>query len=274
MICFPNSKINIGLNIVSRRSDGFHNLETLFYPVGLHDVLEFVPLPHTGQTRFQATGIELDSSSSNNLVMKAFELLKQAFELPPLHIHLHKNIPFGAGLGGGSADAAFMLKLLNEHFALGLSPEKLESYASHLGSDCAFFISNRPAFATGRGEKLSPFALDLSNYFIALVFPGVHVSTAVAYRGVVPHQPVFSLRESLQKPIAQWKHLIVNDFEQSVLAKHPEIASVKEKLYARGAEFAAMSGSGSAVFGIFSEKPDLKKVFPHFFVCRGSALHV
>lgn len=252
MISFPNAKINIGLNIVSKRTDGYHNLETIFYPVQLKDALELV---ESDETQFSASGTKIDGKPENNLVFKAYKILEQDFKLPPVKLHLHKVIPFGAGLGGGSADAAFTLKMLNEFFKLKISTEKLESYASKIGADCPFFINNKPTFASGIGDQFQHVSLDLSEYKIIIAKPNTSVSTPDAYRHVIPAKPEFNLRDIEQLPIEQWKISIKNDFETSVFQQYPEIEVLKNSLYAGGAIYASMSGSGSAVFGIFRQIP-------------------
>ncbi|GAA4306158.1 4-(cytidine 5'-diphospho)-2-C-methyl-D-erythritol kinase [Compostibacter hankyongensis] len=249
MIAFPNCKVNLGLHVTAARPDGYHNLETFFYPLAVHDALEIIPAV---APRFTATGLDIPGDPDDNLCLKAWHLLKNDFPaLPPVAIYLHKAIPLGAGLGGGSADGAFMLRMLNERFSLGCSLERLEEYAARLGSDCSFFIRNTPALATGRGEMLEPFALDLSGYSWLLVCPPLHVSTAWAYRQLEPHPPAAPLRELLSLPVLAWKDRLVNDFEAPVMAAHPEIARIREQLYAAGAFYAALSGSGAAVFAIF-----------------------
>jgi 4-diphosphocytidyl-2-C-methyl-D-erythritol kinase len=260
MIFFPNAKINIGLNVVSKREDGYHNLETIFFPIKLADALEFVEAEKTTLT---TSGIQIDGLPEQNLILKAYHLIKSDFKLPQLHFHLHKVIPFGAGLGGGSSDAAFTLKTLNDYFKLGLSIQKLESYASQIGADCPFFINNKPTFATGIGNKFHEIQLDLSDYEIVVLKPNVTVSTPEAYKNVIPRNPKFRLTEIIKTPVDQWKNLVVNDFEKSVFAKYHQIAELKRLLYDLGANFASMSGSGSAVFGIFRHLPtNLDKKIP------------
>ncbi|WP_430811328.1 MULTISPECIES: 4-(cytidine 5'-diphospho)-2-C-methyl-D-erythritol kinase [unclassified Carboxylicivirga] len=258
MICYPNAKINIGLNITEKRADGYHNLETIFYPIPLSDALEAViaeeaNTPYT----YSNSGIEVDAPVDENICIKALKLLKEEKVLPPIHIHLHKQIPFGAGLGGGSADGAFMLKLLNKEFKLGLSKVQLHALATRLGADCPFFINNQPAYATGIGEILEPLEMNLKGYHIALLKPPVHVSTPEAFAGIVPRQSSQSLKELIKLPLAQWKHHIKNDFEKSVFAQYPIIGKLKHDMYEAGAEYAAMSGSGSAVYGFFRKQPEL-----------------
>lgn len=253
MISFPNAKINIGLNVVSKRPDGYHNLETIFYPVKLSDALELTESDHT---EFTTSGIKIDGNPENNLVFKAYQLLTSDFELPPVNIHLHKVIPFGAGLGGGSADAAFTLKMLNNFFNLKISSDKLESYAAKIGADCPFFIKNKPTFANGIGDQFHPINLDLSEFKIIIVKPNIAVSTPDAYKNVIPAKPDFNLKDIEDLPIENWKDIIKNDFEKSVFPKYPEIEHLKNTLYENGALYASMSGSGAAVFGIFRHMPE------------------
>lgn len=260
MIVFPNAKINIGLNVVSKREDGYHNLETIFYPVQISDALEFVS---AGETNLTNSGIDIGGASENNLIIKAFNLLKKDFPLPPLHFHLHKVIPFGAGLGGGSSDAAFTFTMLNDYFKLGLSIQQLEDYASLVGADCPFFIRNNPTFATGIGNEFHPVELDLSEFKIIILKPDIFVSTPIAYKNILPQIPENSLIEVIKKPIDDWKELIINDFENSVFPQFPQIEELKHLLYDLGAKYASMSGSGSAVFGIFRHLPaNLKNKIP------------
>jgi 4-diphosphocytidyl-2-C-methyl-D-erythritol kinase len=254
MIAFPNAKINIGLNIISRREDGYHNLETIFYPVRIKDALEVV---EADTFHFSSTGLTIPGNPEDNLCLKAYRLMSGDRSIPPIHLHLHKNIPIGGGLGGGSADAAFFIRVLNDKFQLNLNKQELMNYAVQIGSDCAFFISNTPAFACGKGEQLTDIALDLSGYFIILVKPPFHVSTAEAYRNIKPHMPSRSLKELIGLPPEQWKEHIINDFETSVFEKYPGIGQIKTALYEAGAIYAAMSGSGSSVYGIFPEKIEL-----------------
>lgn len=264
MITFPNAKINIGLNIIEKRQDGFHNIETIFFPFGWSDALEFV---ETGDMQFSSSGIPILGDSESNLVMKAYRLLQKDFRLPSLKIHLHKEIPFGAGLGGGSSDGAFMLSILNKHFELNLTGEELELYAAKLGSDCPFFIRNKPVFASGRGEIMESVQLSLNGWFILLVKPPVVVPTAKAFQLVVPRKPAFSLKTMIQIPIQEWKYKVENQFESSVFQQFPEIANVKQCLYDLGAVYASMSGSGSCVYGLFHELPqEFKNLFPAPFL--------
>lgn len=267
MICFPNAKINIGLNIVEKRPDGFHNIETIFYPIDLKDVLEFV---ESDSMAFNNSGIAVDGDMDSNLCIKAYNILAKNHDLPKINIHLHKVIPFGAGLGGGSSDAAFMLNALNTHFDLNLTTDELKSYASEIGSDCAFFVENTPAFARGKGNMLNSISLDLKGYYLVLINPGIHISTPEAYANVVPQYPETSLKELIKRPIETWEDCICNDFENSIFPKYPEIKEIKDKLYRQGAVYAAMSGSGSSVFGIFKEPIDIKDEFSDCFFWSGA----
>lgn len=254
MLVFPNCKINLGLNILQKRGDGFHNLETLFYPISFTDILEVVnDAQSKAGIEFTATGLPVDGSGDDNLCLKAFHLLKKDFpQLPAVKVHLHKVIPMGAGLGGGSADAAFMLKLLNDKFKLGIPADQLIKYALQLGSDCPFFIINKPCYATGRGEILEEIQLDLSAHRIVLINPGIHINTGWAFSQITPAFPKRTIKEIIQQPVNTWKDELVNDFEKAVLPVHPQIKKIKEELYQQGALYASMSGSGSTVFGIFN----------------------
>ncbi len=252
MIVFPNAKINIGLHIVSRRPDGYHNLETVFFPAGLADALEMIPSETPALT---ISGIPVDGPVEENLILKAWHLLNIDFNIPPARFHLHKKIPPGAGLGGGSSDAAFTLRLLNDYFTLGLKKSQLKRYAAQLGADCPFFIDNQPAFASGTGTRLKPQKLDLTGFQLVLLKPACSVSTREAYRNVQPARPHLSLKNITHLPVEQWKNQVVNDFEKSILPRYPEIKNCKDFLYEQGALYASMSGSGSAVFGIFCQLP-------------------
>jgi len=255
MITFPNAKINLGLNITERRPDGYHNLETVFYPIPLEDALEINPATKSSHKfNLYQSGIAIDGKPNDNLVIKAFMMLDKKFDLPPIDIHLYKHIPSGAGLGGGSSDAAFMLKLLNDKFSLGLSIKELEEYAARLGADCAFFIQNQPTFAEGIGNIFSPVLLSLKDYQLVLIKPNVFVSTKAAFAHIKPRKPKHSLKEIISRPIAEWKELMINDFEESVFPQYPEIGVIKENLYQQGAIYASMSGSGSSVFGLFPQE--------------------
>ncbi|MDR1344801.1 MAG: 4-(cytidine 5'-diphospho)-2-C-methyl-D-erythritol kinase [Tannerellaceae bacterium] len=257
MICFPNAKINLGLNVVSKRQDGYHNIETIFMPIPLHDALEVTETEASGAGHsfsFTQTGLPVDAPQENNLVLKAMRLLS-AYRLPPLEIHLHKAIHTGAGLGGGSSDGAFMLKLLNDFGKLGLGQADLEAIASKLGADCPFFIRNTAAFASGTGNVFEPVALSLKEYRLYLVTPRVAISTAEAYAAVRPQEPSASLKEIIRLPVDKWRGLMINDFEESIFAKHPSLAAIKQNLYAAGATYASMTGSGSSIYGLFKIPP-------------------
>ena len=258
MLTFPNCKINLGLNILRKRDDGFHDIETIFYPVRLMDALEFIQHPACAneETEFNTTGLIIDGNESDNLFIKAYRLLKKDHpQLPAVKIHLHKAIPMGAGLGGGSADAAFLLKTLNEKFNLSISPTQLSDYAFQLGSDCPFFLINKPCFAQGRGESLEEINIDLSAYRIVLVNPGIHIKTGWAFSQVTPSLPKENIKDIIQRPVETWKTELLNDFEGPVFSSYPEIRDIKTTLYEQGAVYAAMSGSGSTVYGIFANLP-------------------
>lgn len=262
MIQFPNAKINIGLNITEKRNDGFHEIETVMFPISLTDVLEISKSRTSSKEKIELTitGIKVDGDPAENLICKAYKLLDEEYDLDPVHVHLHKSIPIGAGLGGGSADAAFMLKGLNEMFELNLSNDRLEHYAARLGSDCSFFIKNKPAYATGRGELLTPYQVDLDNYYILVVIPNESISTQEAYSKVVPKKAEHILTESLDLSVESWKTFVKNDFEESVFAQKSKIKALKNQLISAGAVYASLSGSGSAVYGIFREKPEIKEL--------------
>ena len=273
MITFPNAKINLGLNIVEKRPDGYHNLETIFYPVPIEDALEVNILNESYEKfRLHQAGLEIEGEAENNLVVKAYKLLDAEFNLPPVDIHLFKHIPSGAGLGGGSSDAAYMLKLLNEKFNLELTNETLEEYATRLGADCAFFIRNTPTYAEGIGNIFSPISLSLKGYQIVLVKPDIFVSTREAFAQIKPHRQTVPLKEVIKYPMEEWRELMVIDFEESVFPQFPGIKEIKEKLYKQGAIYAAMTGSGSSVFGLFKPE-DTKTAEEDFgkkaFVYRG-----
>jgi len=283
MIRFPNCKINIGLSVVEKRADGYHNIETVFYPLAVEDALEIVPasdgnslhvtrytllfqhkpplVPPKGEkaenTEVHRENSQLFGNGEDNLVIQAYKLLLRHFPLPPLHFHLHKVIPIEAGLGGGSSDAACTLKMLNEMFKLSLSKQQLHDFAEQLGADCPFFIENIPVFATGKGEVLQKIELDLSSYKILIVKPPCSVSTKEAYGNIVPQKAKYPLPEAIKQPLSEWKNLIFNDFEPFAFAKHPEIKHIKATLYDHGALYASMSGSGSAVYGIFDRMPNI-----------------
>ncbi|MDD4257060.1 MAG: 4-(cytidine 5'-diphospho)-2-C-methyl-D-erythritol kinase [Bacteroidales bacterium] len=254
-VVYPYAKINIGLHVIEKRADGYHNIETVFYPVSMHDILEVTDAPEAGRDAALFTyGLDIPGDPYGNLCMKAYRLLAADFPLTPVEIHLYKNIPMGAGLGGGSSDAAFCIQLLNKHFGLNLTHAQLMHYALQLGSDVPFFLQPLPPaayLAGGRGDLLTPIPLSLSNYRIELRFPPVSVFTAEAYAGMVPQRRDVGLRERLLQPIDTWKCIISNDFETTIFEKFPVIRSYKEALYDEGAVYASMTGSGSAVFGLF-----------------------
>lgn len=267
MLVYPNAKINIGLYVTEKRADGFHNLETVFYPIALTDILEVKPAMGT-TSEFKNTGIGIDCPTESNLVMRAYELLRADYNLPAVRVHLHKLIPFGAGLGGGSSDAAFMLKALNELFNIGIDKAKLLSYAAQLGSDCSFFIHNRAMFAHGRGELLENLPLSLSGYQIVIVKPEIRISTSEAYGTIHPRPAGYNLRHLGTFPIEHWRDTIANDFEEGIFAKHPRIPLIKSTLYDMGALWSSMTGSGSAVIALFRETTDIQDKFPDCFVWK------
>lgn len=252
MVCFPNCKINLGLKILRRREDGYHDLETAFYPLALRDVLELVRAPE--KTCFTSYGLPIPGDPDANLCLKAWYLLRNDFPtLPPVHIHLYKNIPIGAGLGGGSSDGACTLITLNRQFQLALTEPQLLDYAARLGSDCPFFILNTPCLGRGRGHLLQPLPLDLSGYSFVLIDPGIHIGTARAFSLCTPsesHQPI---KEILDQPVVNWRGQLVNDFEDPIFHLHPELREVKETLYRTGALYASLTGSGSSFFAIFDK---------------------
>ena len=262
MINFPIAKINLGLNVVSKRYDGYHNLETVFYPVPIKDALEVFPMedgfPSDVRCDLKVTNLFIDGDEQKNLVVKAYNMIAQDYELPRVHVHLYKHIPTQAGMGGGSSNCAYMIRLLNEMFSLGMSDEKMIGYAARLGADCAFFIKAQPAYAEGIGEKLQPISIDLSGCKMLVVRPNIPVSTKEAFSLITPQVPKKNCLDIVRQPIETWKDELVNDFERSVFAIHPEIGRLKEMMYEQGAIYAAMSGSGSSVFGLFSDTPDEK----------------
>jgi 4-diphosphocytidyl-2-C-methyl-D-erythritol kinase len=294
MLSFPNIKINLGLNIIEKRPDGFHNLMSVFYPVkSVFDVLEIVKddenqptgelfdavtisgkaiqptdINYTtyGKIKLAITGLDIPGDSADNLLVRAYNLINADYDLAPVKVHLHKVIPTGAGLGGGSADAAFFINALNEVLEIGLAWGEKHHYAKQLGSDCSFFITNRPAFCFERGDQFESVLLDLSDWDIVLVKPPVHVSTADAYAGITPKTAAESPEDIVALPVAEWKDKLVNDFEETVFAKYPEIAAIKSELYSMGATYACMSGSGATVFALFENAPDLSDKFANCFV--------
>lgn len=275
MITYPNAKINLGLHITEKRPDGYHNLETVFYPIPLQDALEVTKSDADYEYTLKISGMNIEGNNDDNLVVKAYRLLKQDYPtLSPIHIHMFKHIPTGAGLGGGSSDAAFMIKLLNEKFDLKLTIQQMEEYAARLGADCAFFIQNKPVFATGIGNIFEPIVLSLKGYYLVLVKPNIFVSTKDAFSKIKPKYPEISIKDIIQKPITEWKSYLKNDFEYSVFQLYPEIAAIKDKLYDLGAVYASMSGSGSSVFGIFKEQVEfVDEIFNGCF-CRQRLIEI
>ena len=256
MIVFPKAKINLGLKITGKRTDGYHNIETIFYPVGLCDALEFVSADGgAGRDRLAVTGIPVGIAPEENIIMKALSKLREGFSFPHLKLHLHKSIPSGAGLGGGSSDAACLLKALTRFFCLPVREEQLKEMALQIGSDCPFFLDGDPAFATGRGEILEAIGPVLSGYYLVLANPGEAINTREAYMNSTPSGPGSDLKLSVTSEVSNWKSLIFNDFEDYAFRKHPVIATIKSDMYGHGALFSSMSGSGSSVYGIFRHKP-------------------
>ncbi len=266
MIAFPNCKINIGLNIVAKRSDGFHDIETVFYPLSLCDALEVLPATTPGdEDEFILEGMSLEGDPQQNLCMKALRLMRSVVHIDPVKMVLLKKTPSGAGLGGGSADAAFTLKMLNSYYNAGLTDDQLKAMAAQLGSDCSFFISDTPAYAYGKGDQLEEVTINLQGYTLVLVKPPVFVSTAEAYRGVTPLPSAISLKTMIQQPISAWRGTIKNDFEKNIFSHYPVIAAIKDVMYDMGALYASMSGSGSSVFGIFDRPMAVSNRFPDCF---------
>lgn len=256
MLSFPNAKINLGLNITEKRPDGFHNIESVFYPIGWSDVLEVI---RSEEFAFTSSGLDIPGDPGNNLIVKAYHLLKrEGLVTSPVKIHLHKVIAMGAGMGGGSADGAFALKMLNELFELHLDTATLEAYAIQLGSDCPFFIENKPVFCSGRGNEFENIRLSLAGKYLVAINPGIHISTAEAYGGVTPQRPEVGIKEIISRPVAEWKGVLKNDFEYKLLIKYPAIAELKELLYKEGALYASMTGSGSTVYGIFENETEVE----------------
>ena len=290
MLAFPNVKINLGLNVVAKRADGYHTLQSVFYPVkGLFDVLELLPATEAanieytdktvkplavdyatvGKLQLAVTGIAIPGNADDNLLVKAYNVIDAEHNLPEAKAHLHKLVPTGAGIGGGSADGTFFIKLLNDVFKLALDDAAIQAYAAQLGSDCPFFILNNPAYVFSRGDEFEAIDLLLEGYYITIVKPPIHVSTAAAFANIIPAMPEKNVKDIVQLPIEQWKGFLANDFEASVAKQFPQITDIKEQLYTSGAIYASMSGSGSSVYGIFKEEPVLP-VFPmDYFVWKG-----
>jgi 4-diphosphocytidyl-2-C-methyl-D-erythritol kinase len=261
VVNFPNAKINIGLNITEKRADGFHNIESCFYPIACSDVLEIIP---SEKLSFESSGIAIPGDETDNLCLKAYRLLKSDFDIPFFDFYLHKLIPIGAGLGGGSADGAFALKLLNEYNQLNLTQLQLESYAKQLGSDCAFFIENKPKYCFGKGDEFENITLNLAGLNLVLVNPNIHISTAEAYAGVKAQKPQKNIKEIIAQPIESWKYELQNDFEQSLFPKYPILSEIKDEFYNLGAKYASMTGSGSTLYGIFESEVNLE-AFKEFY---------
>lgn len=267
MLVFPKAKINLGLRITGKRPDGYHDIETLFYPVGLCDALEIVRAPHGSEKDILTlTGNSLPGTPDDNIVLKSVRKLRETFPFPRLTIHLHKKIPAGAGLGGGSSDAASTLRTINRIFGLSIEPQKLKDIAADLGSDCPFFIDSVPAFASGRGEILTPAPNILNGYYIVMANPGIQAGTREAYAGCKPALPDTSLRELVSRPVEEWKDSVINDFEGILFPKYPLIKELKSAFYASGAVFSSMSGSGSTVFGIYDEKPAIPEFLAKYVI--------
>lgn len=262
MLLLPCAKLNLGLNIVEKRPDGYHNLETVFVPIPLYDALEINQMdesfPSENACDIKITGNKIDCADKDNIVVKAYNLIASTYDIPRVHIHLYKNIPSQAGLGGGSSDAAYMLKALNECFNLNISKEKLQEYAASLGADCAFFIDSEPAFATGIGSCLSPIDMGttLTDCHVIIIKPSIAISTKSAYAHIHPHHPDKCCRDIINQPMETWKHELTNDFEEQAFKDYPELQNIKNNLYEHGAIYAQMSGSGSTMFGIFKDKPE------------------
>jgi 4-diphosphocytidyl-2-C-methyl-D-erythritol kinase len=276
MICFPNAKINLGLNITEKRADGFHTISTLFYPIQWRDALECVEntafKKGDEKIKLSLSGIKLGGKADNNLVTKVYKVMDERYKLPPVHAHLHKAVPMGAGLGGGSSDAAFFVKLLNEKFNLEVPVTEQMHIAGQLGSDCAFFIENKPVFAGGKGNVFSPANINLDRYYILIVYPAIHSNTAEAYRGIMPSKPQLKIEEAIACGIKNWKDKLVNDFEPVIFARYPELQKIKNNFYKHGAIYASMSGSGSSVYGIFEKETDVQEFkFPANYLTFTSA---
>ncbi len=270
MVSFPNAKINLGLYITAKRPDGYHDIDTIFYPIhSIRDALEIIPASASEtDITFSSSGLPIPGNTEQNLCIKAYRLLKSKFpQLPAVQVHLHKQIPMGAGMGGGSADGAFMLQLLNDRFSLGLTQQTLSTLALELGSDCPFFLENKACRATGRGEQLQPVSLNLDAYQILLINPGIHVPTGWAFAQITPGPPQYPIEQILTMPVEAWQQVLFNDFEQAVIHAHPAIGHVKDALYKAGARYASMTGTGSTVYGIFPKGQKVQLSLPdHYLV--------
>ncbi|MGL4293674.1 MAG: 4-(cytidine 5'-diphospho)-2-C-methyl-D-erythritol kinase [Bacteroidales bacterium] len=269
MITFPNAKINLGLSVVAKRADGYHNLETVFYPIGLKDALEVIPRAD-GKCVLHLSGIQVGGSQEDNLVVKAFRMVEQKYNPGGVDIYLYKHIPSGAGMGGGSSDASFMLLLLNDLFSLGMSQQELEEMSGKLGADCPFFCRNVPVYAEGTGNEFESVDFTLKGYYLVVIKPDVFVSTKDAFSGITPRVPLQNVKDIVTgMPVEEWKIGLKNDFEETVFARYPRLAEIKNTLYEAGAIYASMSGSGSSLFGIFDHPVSLKERFPNDFVWEG-----
>ncbi len=269
MVIFPNAKINIGLSVIRKRNDGFHDIESIFYPIGLCDALEYLPVGDT--QAIDTTSVTYSGSfpiMGKDICIKLTEMLRDLFSFPEIRIHIHKNIPSGAGLGGGSSDAAFLLKSLNNRYSFELNQEQLEELAGRIGSDCPFFIKNNPRLVSGKGEFLQEIHLSLKGYYLILVYPGMQVSTAEAYSEIIPSNKSPNLRELAREPVDRWKYSIINQFEDPVFRKYPPLADIRKELYDMGAVYASMTGSGSAIYGLFSSEVNIPQQFSDYFIFR------
>lgn len=266
MLSFSNAKINLGLNILEKRPDGYHNIESVFYPVPWADVLEVLPSDAFSLT---TSGLDIPGTKEQNLVLKAYKLLEENYAIKPVKIHLHKALPMGAGIGGGSSNGAFTLSLINEVLDLQIETKKLEVLASELGSDCPFFIQNKPRFCYGKGTEFSETTVDLSGKFIVMVNPGIHITTQEAYAGIKPYLPKLRISEITKLAISEWRDVLLNDFELTISKKHATIRNIKEELYQNGASYASMTGSGSTLYGIWEKEVDLKNVFRKYTYWSG-----
>ena len=266
MIQFPNAKINLGLNVISKRKDGYHNIETFFLPIkNLYDVIEIVPVSgYSEDDQLSLSGIPIPGNAKDNLCLKALNLMRQHKNIPPLNIFIHKVIPIGSGLGGGSSNAAFMLKIINDLFEIGLNTHDLENIASKIGADCAFFIGNNNIFAEGIGNVFSNVDVILPRMWVEIIVPQIHVSTSFAYQNIIPRRPLIDLKTAINSPVESWREMIINDFELPIFEKYPELKEFKEKLYQNGAFYASMSGSGSAIYGLFKHEPFIQWDKSHF----------
>jgi len=271
MVRFPNAKINLGLKVPGKRDDGFHEIETIMYPVGLNDAVEIVK-SQDNPFNLTTSGLAMPGPVQSNLCAKAFALMQQEYDIPNIEIHLHKFIPMGAGLGGGSSDAAFVLRMINEMFELNLDYQTLQDLAAGLGSDCPFFIENKPAVARGRGELLETIQLSLSDFHLLVIKPPVHIQTREAYANIQTASHQGSILDIIKQPIDEWREVLDNDFESYAFKKHPELASIKSKLYEQGAKYASMSGSGSALYGLFSKDPSIDNFDNQYFMWKGKLL--